>query len=142
MASNKKITNYQLNLIVDKIYQTLRKEIDIKNKEIQDSFVPSEVLLSEIEEFYEIKERITTLQTIKDRITKRIEDMVGMGISFYNFETREKLINIITIAQAPTIKMSKQDIEFEVLTNSLDDIGSLVEKITNSMREKFLSSNE
>lgn len=142
MASNKKITNYQLNLIVDKIYQTLRKEIDIKNKEIQDSFVPSEVLLSEIEEFYEIKERITTLQTIKDRITKRIEDMVGMGISFYNFETREKLINIITIVQAPTIKMSKQDIEFEVLTNSLDDIGSLVEKITNSMREKFLSSNE
>lgn len=143
MAS-KKITNYQLNLIVDKIYQTLLPEIDrVREEKIKDYELEPEIIQL-IDEYWETKSFLSNLKLIEEVQREKIREELGYNkySSIYrssNFDTKEELIEKIKINKVSTVKLDKKDIEFEVLTNSLDDIGSLVEKITNSMREKLLS---
>lgn len=65
MAS-KKITNYQLNLIVDKIYQTLLPEIDrVREEKIKDYELEPEIIQL-IDEYWETKSFLSNLKLIEE----------------------------------------------------------------------------
>lgn len=145
MASNK-LTNYQLNIIVDKIWQELNQEIFDKNKEIIDSF--------NIHSNEEASEALTVLNTIRrneEKIKVLNDENNSLKIkarkllclnkwagisSFSNIEEIKQYIKEVFTKDSLTY-LSKSDIELEVLTNQNSDISSLINTIIEKFKKKL-----
>lgn len=145
MASNK-LTNYQLNIIVDKIWKELYKEIEENNKKIVEDF--------NINSNKEAFEALTVLNTIRRNEEKikilsdennslriKVRELLGFNKwtnfpYFNNLEESKQYIKEV-FTKDNLITLSKSDIELEVITNQNSDVSTLINTIIEKFKEKL-----
>lgn len=145
MASNK-LTNYQLNIIVGKIWQELYKEIDENNKRIVKDFninsnKEAVEALTVLNTIRRNEEKIKVLNDENNSLKIKARKLLGFnkwaGISsFSNIEEIKQYIKEVFTKDSLTY-LSKSDIELEVLTNQNSDISSLINTIIEKFKKKL-----
>lgn len=143
MASNK-LTNYQLNIIVDKIWRELNQEISDKNKEIIDNFnIHSNGEASKALMYFNSLLKIRKKKEDLDKKEKEIKSLLNKIFknSYYSYSLNsiEEIENYVKkhFTNDDIIYLSKRDIELEVLTNQNSDVSTLINTIIEKFKEKL-----
>ena len=140
MASNK-LTNYQLNIIVDKIFEELRKAVDETNAKILESFdIDSNEQASRIKKLIKTVIEINALREKLGMEQSQLKsELREFGISTYIFKDEEELLTYIKgkFIKDSLIYINKRDIELEVIMNQNSDVSTLISNIVQKFKEKL-----
>lgn len=140
MASNK-LTNYQLNIIVDKIFEELRKAVDETNAKILESFdIDSNEQASRIKKLIKTVIEINALREKLGMEQSQLKsELREFGISTYIFKDEEELLTYIKgkLIKDSLIYINKRDIELEVIMNQNSDVSTLISNIVQKFKEKL-----
>jgi len=143
MASNK-LTNYQLNIIVDKIWKELNQEIAEKNREIINNFdihsnQKASKALMYLSNLLDIRKNIEDLEKKQKEIKSLLNKIFKASYYSYNLNSIEEIEDHVKkhFANDDIIYLSKRDIELEVLTNQNSDVSTLINTIIEKFKEKL-----
>jgi hypothetical protein len=140
-----RLTNKQLEIVVDEIYNRVSKPIiEANNKALEKVILPDDDLfLKDVATYTSIQESIDKLEKIKDNLAgkwkgKTYNDYEFSSWSYDNF--RESVINnykefikrqYVALAEAP----SHEDIEKQVILAGNKDIPELIETVIKSLKK-------
>lgn len=142
----KRLTNLQMSVIVNKIYNELDKEIQAINTKRLESVDMDKVL--EEDSIHPLLKKIELLEEEKDsleKIIKSIEDTVKerMGMSrYYTIPTYDKYVNSLKRKEANLININKEEIEASVILSDVEDLDSLIKSIKKSMSKNIPELND
>lgn len=142
----KRLTNLQMSVIVNKIYNELDKEIQAINTKRLESVDMDKVL--EEDSIHPLLKKIELLEEEKDsleKIIKSIEDTVKerMGMSrYYTIPTYDKYVNSLKRKEANLINIDKEEIEASVILSDVEDLDSLIKSIKKSMSKNIPELND
>lgn len=143
MASNK-LTNYQLNIIVDKIWKELNQEIAEKNREIINNFdihsnQEASKALMYLSNLLDIRKNIEDLEKKQKEIKSLLNKKFKTSYYSYNLNSIEEIEDYVKkhFTNDDIIYLSKRDIELEVLTNQNSDVSTLINTIIEKFKEKL-----
>lgn len=143
MAS--KLTNYQLNIVVDRIWEEINKEVQEKNKKIIKDFdinsnADAYDALELFKDYIEVSEQIKTLKVQEDHYLKKLNEIFGYyRYTYKNIRDLEEVKEIIKtfFTKDAIIFINRKDIELEVISNQNSDISELINNIIKKFKEKL-----
>jgi len=144
---SKKLTNYQLNLVVNKIYDEVVREISKKNAELKEQFsfedVPECVESLELLDTYiDLNKQISEIAEQQFGIRERLIKLKALPhygyITNHNIKDSTQMIkNNLFDAYGTQISFKRSDIELAVLSNQHEDIGELINKVIKQFTESI-----
>lgn len=142
----KRLTNLQMSVIVNKIYNELDKEIQAINTKRLESVDMDKVL--EEDSIHPLLKKIKLLEEEKDSLEKiinSIEDTVKerMDMSrYYIIPTYDEYVNSLKRKEANLININKEEIEASVILSDVEDLDSLIKSIKKSMSKNIPELND
>jgi len=140
-----RLTNKQLEIVVDEIYNRVSNPIiEANNKALEKVTLPDDDLfLKDVATYTSIQESIDKLEKIKDNLEEKWKDVTYNDFDFSSWgydNFREKYINDykkfikkqnVVLAEAP----SHKDIEKQVILAGNKDIPELIETVIKSLQK-------
>lgn len=135
----KRLTNLQMSVIVNKIYNELDKEIQAINTKRLES-VDMDKLLKKDAVHTSLKD-IEALQEEIDSIKKKIVKQLNLE-SVYYVPKYNDYINRLKKREANLISVDKREIEASVILSDVEDLDSLIKSIKKSMSKNIPELND
>ena len=135
----KRLTNLQMSVIVNKIYNELDKEIQAINAKRLESVDMDKVL--EIDAVHTSLKDIEALQEEIDSIKKKIVKQLNLE-SVYYVPKYNDYINRLKKREANLISVDKREIEASVILSDVEDLDSLIKSIKKSMSKNIPELND
>ena len=135
----KRLTNLQMSVIVNKIYNELDKEIQAINAKRLESVDMDKVL--EKDAVHTSLKDIEALQEEIDSIKKKIVKQLNLE-SVYYVPKYNDYINRLKKREANLISVDKREIEASVILSDVEDLDSLIKSIKKSMSKNIPELND
>lgn len=135
-----RLTNRQLNIIVNKIYNTVYKSLTETNEKLKSKIkVPNHQYFKDFKKFTEYQEEIESLKCMQSILEDKYAGNTINGFSFrqgfpvFRENTRDKYTSKIIFDIAGLKKIpTRQEIEEDVILSSNKDISKLIKSLTES----------